>query len=139
MYVGVGVCTYVHVCVCISVPLGPLLYHYSDMPGELSIELSWEDVLRVARDKIGFEILVSPPENRYHTKLIFLTLFQTEKRNVPSHYIQNPCSMIQMTYKCVYLVARKPEKTPPTQQDRLQAATPINDTEDINRCNPWPL
>ena len=29
------------------------------MPGELSLELSWEDVLRVAKDEIGFEILVS--------------------------------------------------------------------------------
>ena len=56
---------YLHVCACVCecvYPLGPLLYHYSDMPGELSIELSWEDILRVARDKIGFEILVSPPE-----------------------------------------------------------------------------
>ena len=30
-----------------------------DMPGELSIELSWEEIHRVAEREIGFEILVS--------------------------------------------------------------------------------
>ena len=37
---------------------GPLLYHYADMPGEFSIELSWEDVRRIAEEDVGFEILV---------------------------------------------------------------------------------
>ena len=40
-------------------PSGPLLYHYADIPGEFSLELSWDDVLRIARDEIGFDILVS--------------------------------------------------------------------------------
>ena len=38
--------------------LGPLLYHFSDMPSEFSIELSWEDIRRVAVEEIGFEIVV---------------------------------------------------------------------------------
>lgn len=37
---------------------GPLLYHFADMPGEFSIELSWEDIRRIAEQEIGFEILV---------------------------------------------------------------------------------
>ena len=37
---------------------GPLLYHYSDIPNEVSIELSYEEVERVIK-QIGFEIVVS--------------------------------------------------------------------------------
>ena len=37
---------------------GPLLYHFSDMPSEFSIELSWEDIRRIAAEEIGFEMLV---------------------------------------------------------------------------------
>ena len=71
---------------------------------------------------------------------IFLSNYQIERRNVPSHYIQNPSSMIQMTYKCVYLVARKPFKTPPIQQE----TTPTNNTAasctiKTETPSPWPL
>lgn len=38
--------------------LGPLLYHYAEIPGELSIELSYEDLRKVIQ-KVGFEFLVS--------------------------------------------------------------------------------
>ncbi len=37
---------------------GPLLYHFADVPHEMSLELSWEDVKRIII-KTGFEILVS--------------------------------------------------------------------------------
>ena len=37
---------------------------------------------------------------------------QKEDRNLPSTYIQNPDSMVKMTYDCVFLVARKPGKSP---------------------------
>ena len=40
------------------VNVGPLLYHYSEMAGETSIELTWEEVLTVAR-QIGFSIEVA--------------------------------------------------------------------------------
>lgn len=36
---------------------GPLLYHFADMPSELSIELCYEDVHRIA-EEIGFQFLV---------------------------------------------------------------------------------
>lgn len=36
---------------------------------------------------------------------------QREDRNLPSTYIQNPDSMLKMTYNCVFLVARKPGKS----------------------------
>lgn len=41
----------------IWVNIGPLLYHYADMPDEMSIELTWEEVREVAT-KIGFTIEV---------------------------------------------------------------------------------
>lgn len=42
----------------IWVNLGPLLYHYSDVSGEGSIEPSYEDLLQIIHG-CGFEILVS--------------------------------------------------------------------------------
>ena len=44
--------------ICLFDFAGPLLYHFADMPGEFSIELSWEDIRRIAEQEIGFEILV---------------------------------------------------------------------------------
>ena len=41
----------------IWVNLGPLLYHYSDVLAECSIELSYEEVVYAIK-KFGFEILV---------------------------------------------------------------------------------
>lgn len=38
--------------------LGPLLYHYSKIAGEISIELSYEQLKRVI-EKVGFDYLVS--------------------------------------------------------------------------------
>lgn len=34
-------------------PTGPLLYHYADMPGEISIELAYDE-LRAAAVAVGF-------------------------------------------------------------------------------------
>jgi len=36
---------------------GPLLYHYSEMQTECSIELSWEE-LKLIIPKFGFKIIV---------------------------------------------------------------------------------
>ncbi|KAK7481450.1 hypothetical protein BaRGS_00027301 [Batillaria attramentaria] len=72
--------------------LGPLLYHYSDVPGESSVELSYED-LRSVICKIGFDI-------------------EEEKENVKATYTQNPLAMLQYEYRCVYFVARKPLDAP---------------------------
>ncbi|XP_052248905.1 carnosine N-methyltransferase-like [Dreissena polymorpha] len=70
------------------VNLGPLLYHYADMPNEVSIELAWEDVRNVI-EKIGF-------------------VFEMEKLNVKSTYTQNTHSMLTYTYDSVMFVCRKP-------------------------------
>ena len=39
----------------LKVNAGPLTYHYSDVPGELSIELPYEEVVRVVKAS-GFTI-----------------------------------------------------------------------------------
>lgn len=44
---------------------GPLLYHFADMPNELSIELCYEDIHRIAEEKIGFQFLVRIVNNEY--------------------------------------------------------------------------
>ncbi|KAK7095621.1 hypothetical protein V1264_005008 [Littorina saxatilis] len=72
--------------------LGPLLYHYSDVPGESSIEISYEDLRSVIK-KVGFDI-------------------EEERDNVRCSYTQNPLSMLHYQYRCVFFVARKPLDAP---------------------------
>jgi len=40
---------------------GPLLYHFSDMANEWSVELSYEDIKRISTDYFKFDIIVSKP------------------------------------------------------------------------------
>lgn len=48
-----------HPCsILVSQLVGPLLFHFADMPREASLELPWEDI-RMAVLKIGFVIEVS--------------------------------------------------------------------------------
>ncbi|XP_033100888.1 carnosine N-methyltransferase-like [Anneissia japonica] len=68
--------------------LGPLLYHFSDIPGENSIEVSYVE-LRRAITEIGFVIL-------------------DEHTDAESTYTQNPRSMLQYKYHCVFFTCQKP-------------------------------
>ena len=71
----------------IWINLGPLLYHFSDVADEDSIEPCFEFV----RDIIlsyGFQFL-------------------EEREDVPCFYTQNPDSMLSYVYRCVFFVARK--------------------------------
>ncbi|XP_023344235.1 carnosine N-methyltransferase [Eurytemora carolleeae] len=67
--------------------LGPLLYHFSDMPGETSIEPSYDCVRGIIKD-FGFEIM-------------------EEEKDIMTTYDQNPASMLQYSYKSVYFCAKK--------------------------------
>jgi len=69
--------------------LGPLLYHFSDMVNEWSVELPYEDIRRITTDHFNFEIL-------------------KEESSVPSGYIENERSMLKLLYNNVFFVARKP-------------------------------
>lgn len=65
---------------------GPLMYHFKNVEGEISIELSLEEIF-FAAEKMGFEFL--------------------EKREVECGYCENGEFMAQMRYKSQFFVARK--------------------------------
>nr|CAB3227258.1 UPF0586 protein C9orf41 [Phallusia mammillata] len=67
--------------------LGPLLYHFSGMAKESSIELSYEEVVSVIK-QVGFKIL--------------------KEDWIKGTYTNNCRSMLQYEYNCVLLVATKP-------------------------------
>lgn len=71
----------------IWINLGPLLYHFSDVHGENSIEPSYEQ-LKVIISDLGFEFL-------------------EEEQDVKCTYDQNPKSMSQHSYRCVFFTVRK--------------------------------
>jgi len=66
---------------------GPLLYHFADTYGELSIELSWEEIKSIL-PKFGLELI-------------------HEEIGLPSVYTGHPTSMLQQTYRCVFFTCRK--------------------------------
>ncbi|XP_066602877.1 carnosine N-methyltransferase [Prorops nasuta] len=70
--------------------LGPLLYHFSDMLMEDSIEPSY-DVVREVIQGFGFQI-------------------EKEELQVKTRYAQNINSMLQCEYNSVYFVCRKPKR-----------------------------
>uniref|UniRef100_A0A182P0M7 carnosine N-methyltransferase n=1 Tax=Anopheles epiroticus TaxID=199890 RepID=A0A182P0M7_9DIPT len=72
----------------IWVNLGPLLYHFSDVPHEGSIEPTYDDLLEIIRS-LGFIILKN-------------------ETNILTTYSQNPTSMHQSHYNSIYLVCQKP-------------------------------
>lgn len=73
----------------IWINLGPLLYHFSDVATENSIEPTYEDLLEIIV-ACGFKILKN-------------------KSNVKTKYAQNPTSMHQSEYQSVFFVCRKPD------------------------------
>ncbi|XP_043278824.1 carnosine N-methyltransferase [Venturia canescens] len=78
--------------------LGPLLYHFSDMPTEDSIEPSYA-ILREVIQGYGFHL-------------------EKEATHVKTRYAQNVNSMLQCEYNSVYFVCRKP---------RRRSGSPIGD------------
>ena len=71
---------------------GPLLYHYSGMNGEISVELTWDEV------KACFA--------HYGLRLV-----QEEHRR-PATYCQNTRGMMKTEYSCVFSTCVKESKTP---------------------------
>jgi carnosine N-methyltransferase len=78
----------------IFINYGPLLYHFCDVPSEVSIEPSYEDLHEII-EKIGFKFL-------------------KEDTKVPSKYSQNPASMCQLEYNSVFFVVQKKTDKPPS-------------------------
>ncbi|TPX37333.1 carnosine N-methyltransferase [Synchytrium endobioticum] len=65
---------------------GPLLYHFEGIPGEVSLELSLDEVMDIVQ-KVGFDVI--------------------EQRFIPSTYATNPSSMLKYQYNCSFFVAVK--------------------------------
>lgn len=73
----------------IWVNLGPLLYHFSDIQGENSIEPTHEDLMEIVA-AVGFQIVRS----------------ETGRR---TKYAQNPRSMLKSEYESLFWVCQKPK------------------------------
>lgn len=67
---------------------GPLLYHFSDIAGEKSIELNYEQIKNVIK-QVGFK-------------------YVKENTKVNSKYLFNESSMLKYTYDSVFFVVQKP-------------------------------
>ena len=70
----------------IWVNFGPLLYHFTGIENEISIELSWEDIRKIIL-KYNFEI--------------------KEEKFIQSPYSSNLSSMKQTQYTCIYFIVIK--------------------------------
>lgn len=98
------------------VNLGPLLYHYSDVSWEGSIEPTYEDLLLIISG-IGFQILVIKTVNFIIYRIIsnvfflFLLCLQKNEVGIKTKYAQNPRSMQQSEYSSIFFVCKKPELT----------------------------
>ena len=77
------------------------------MPNELSIELCYEDIHRIAEEQIGFQFLV----RAIQTYDCYDVCKQEEQTGIKSSYITDPHSMMQLTYNCVFSVAIKQPST----------------------------
>ncbi|XP_033168749.1 carnosine N-methyltransferase isoform X1 [Drosophila mauritiana] len=73
----------------IWVNLGPLLYHFSDVSGQNSIEPAFED-LCIIMESVGFVI-------------------EKSRTGIRTKYAQNPSSMKQSEYQSLFWVCRKPD------------------------------
>ncbi|XP_003724080.3 carnosine N-methyltransferase [Strongylocentrotus purpuratus] len=79
--------------------LGPLLYHFENMPNQDSIEISYDVLRRVILD-MGFKML-------------------KENTSVRSTYIQDPASMMRYSYECAFFVCQKPSSSQESMQEQL--------------------
>ncbi|KAH8235484.1 hypothetical protein KR032_001406 [Drosophila birchii] len=91
----------------IWVNLGPLLYHYSDVSGQNSIEPTFED-LCIIMESVGF--VIEKSRTGIHTK-----------------YAQNPASMKQSEYQSLFWVCRKPDPFEEQQRGKRKASREPHD------------
>ena len=68
--------------------MGPLLYHFSDMPSEESIEPTYQHLRKII-SAVGF-------------------VFEKEEQGLPTAYCQNRASMLHWSYNSTFFVCRKP-------------------------------
>ena len=90
--------------------LGPLLYHYSDMPGEDSVEPTYEMIREIVQG-LGFTIEVLFITCQFPLNFLFTLSLnydpQKEQTGVKTTYSQNVRSMLKYEYDSVFFVCRK--------------------------------
>lgn len=96
----------------IWINLGPLLYHYCDVPSEISIEPSYED-LRLIIENTGFK-------------------FIKETLNVKTKYSQNNFSMAHLEYDSVFFVVQKPNE-----EDRPKTSESPDNEQNVDDINTY--
>jgi len=89
-----------------------LLYHFSDLPNEESIEPSYDAIRDVI---LGFGFQLEVTIFAFDVQIGFLECsricsFQKEKIQVKTRYAQNVNSMLQCEYNSVYFVCRRPHE-----------------------------
>ena len=89
--------------------IGPLLYHFSEMQGEVSVELS-KDELRNVVTSFGFDIV--------------------REDDMPSTYNANDRSMLNVSYNCFFFHAVKTGRLPvPTDGEPLLRGSNVEKRE----------
>lgn len=85
--------------------IGPLHYHYSDTPGEVSIELTWEEIVSTLKN--------------------FGLTLEKQVTGIPSRYAGSPDTMKREEYSSVFSVCVKTEETKagwvPTEKSKLES------------------
>ncbi|XP_039958816.1 carnosine N-methyltransferase isoform X1 [Bactrocera neohumeralis] len=100
----------------IWVNLGPLLYHFSDIQGENSIEPTFENLELIIK-MVGFEFLRS-------------------QTGVRTKYAQNPQSMLKSEYESLFWVCRKPENARDNTDDLSQRDDDVEESGGSSTSNP---
>ncbi|XP_030378576.1 carnosine N-methyltransferase isoform X2 [Scaptodrosophila lebanonensis] len=95
----------------IWVNLGPLLYHYSDLSDQNSIEPTYEDLV-IIMESIGFDILKA-------------------RTGLRTKYAQNPKSMKQSEYESLFWLCRKPTKFENEQATRRRNSASQQEPTDL--------
>ncbi|XP_011212039.1 carnosine N-methyltransferase isoform X1 [Bactrocera dorsalis] len=99
----------------IWVNLGPLLYHFSDIQGENSIEPTFENLELIIK-MVGFEFLRS-------------------QTGVRTKYAQNPQSMLKSEYESLFWVCRKPENARDDTDDLSQRDDDVEESGGSSTSN----
>ena len=91
--------------------LGPLLYHYSGMPNEDSIEPTFENLITII-EMVGFEVIRT-------------------KTGLRTKYSQNPESMLKSEYESLFWICRKPANAS-AEDDMMLSDEQMNATSSLD-------
>lgn len=89
-----------------------MLYHYSDIENEYSIEPTYEDLVIIIKG-LGFEMLKN-------------------ETGIKTKYSQNPRSMLKSEYESVFFVCKKPIESDIPVESKLAKKNGTNHYDDVS-------